>query len=57
MSLAPDILAKVLELPDPDRAELAHRLSLSLENEPFDADADVAWAAELEWRATAIDRG
>ena len=56
MSLAPDILATVLRLPDGDRAELAHRLLLSLETEPFDAHVDEAWEAELERRSASIDR-
>lgn len=57
MSVAPDLFSKVLGLPGPDRAELAHRLLLSLEIEPFDQDCEAAWAAELELRANAIDSG
>lgn len=57
MSLAPDLVSMVLGLSGPERAELAHRLLLSLETEPFDADCEAAWAIELERRATAIDTG
>ena len=57
MSVAPDLFSKVLGLPGPDRAELAHRLLLRLETEPFGHDCEGAWAAESEQRAKAIDSG
>lgn len=36
---------------------MAHRLLLSLEDEPLDPDAEAAWVEELEKRATALDKG
>jgi putative addiction module component (TIGR02574 family) len=39
-----------------DRAELAHFLILSLEEE-VDKDAEAAWAAELQRRVAEIERG
>jgi putative addiction module component (TIGR02574 family) len=52
-----DVFASALALPHPDRAELARQLLLSLEPDDFDEDADVQWAAEIERRVAAIERG
>lgn len=57
MALDPDLLARILILSPAQRAELAHRLLLSLEPSTPDPDADELWAAEIERRAAAIDRG
>ncbi len=57
MSIAPDVIARIMDLPSPERAELAHQLLLSLESDDFDADADVLWEAELEARALRRDNG
>lgn len=50
---------EALELPTKARAELAHDLLLSLEEEPFDAPEDVekAWAAEIERRVQDVKEG
>jgi len=59
MTLQSEFVSRALSLPLGDRAELARRLILSLEsNEPkADADADVAWEAEIERRAIEAERG
>ncbi|HSZ56829.1 MAG TPA: addiction module protein [Tepidisphaeraceae bacterium] len=57
MSTASDLFSKVMELPQLERAELAHRLLLSLEDEPIDPDAEAAWGLELETRAASLDKG
>ena len=56
MSLAPDLVQQIMQLPEPERAELAHRILLSLEEPEFDGDWDSLWADELERRSVAIDR-
>jgi putative addiction module component (TIGR02574 family) len=56
MSVIDDLLNRALELSEPDRADLARRLLLSLETEEFDADRDTAWAAELEVRLEKVDK-
>lgn len=56
MSLA-DLLPQVMQLPEEDRASLARQLLLSLEPEDHDADAEAAWAVELEARLAAIQQG
>jgi hypothetical protein len=57
MSVASDLLSKVMGLPESQRAELAHHPLLSLEDEPADPDAQACWDEELEKRAAALDRG
>jgi putative addiction module component (TIGR02574 family) len=44
------VLHDALELPLPERAELAADLLASLDGEP-DADVEAAWASEVERRA------
>jgi putative addiction module component (TIGR02574 family) len=44
------LLQEALELPVPDRAELAANLLASLDSEPDD-EVEAAWAAEVERRA------
>lgn len=44
------LLHDAMELPLPERAELAADLLASLDGEP-DADVEAAWASELERRA------
>ena len=58
MGFEPDLLTRVLALPEADRAELASRLLLSLEesDEPG-ADHEALWAEEIERRRPAFDRG
>lgn len=50
------LLEQVLSLPEPDRAEVAVRISESLESQR-DEDVDEAWAAEIERRCAAVDAG
>lgn len=60
MSIASeDLLVKALELPEADRAELAHRLLRSLEPEISDREPgyEEAWAALIEERSRSIDEG
>jgi putative addiction module component (TIGR02574 family) len=56
MALDTNTLAKALELSARDRAELARRLLLSLESEDYDADAQQAWAKEIDERLEKSDR-
>ena len=57
MSLDTELVARALELPSGERAELARRLLLSLESADFDADAEQLWAEEIEARLAAVDAG
>ncbi len=57
MSLDANILTRMLDLPDSERAELARRLLLSLEPRDFDSDAEQLWAAEIQARLDRLDRG
>jgi len=50
------LLAEVLELPEPDRAEVAARILESLDD-IHEGTVDEAWAHELERRAAAVDSG
>jgi putative addiction module component (TIGR02574 family) len=50
------LLDEALRLPMAERAKLASELLASMDGEP-DADADEAWAAEIERRATRALRG
>lgn len=47
---------KVLELPQADRAELAHELLVSLDGQP-DNGVEQAWAAEIDRRLAELDSG
>ena len=51
-----ELLNTALRLPDKDRAELAASLIESLD-QPFDADAQAAWAEEIQRRVSDMDRG
>ncbi len=51
-----DILSTALRLPEKDRAELAASLIESLD-QPFDRDAQAAWAAEIQQRVSDMDNG
>jgi hypothetical protein len=57
MSDAVEILNAAMGLNAEERAEVAHRLLLSLETETFDDDVDQAWAAEIQRRLQAIRQG
>jgi putative addiction module component (TIGR02574 family) len=57
MSVAPDLLPKLLSLTVPERAEIAHRLILSLEEPDFDAESEALWAVELEARMASVREG
>lgn len=48
---ATELLAEALKLDTAGRAELASELIASLDGNPDD-DSDVAWASEIELRAT-----
>lgn len=45
-----------LDLPERERAELAHDLLASLDR-PADEDAEGAWATEIESRVAELDSG
>jgi putative addiction module component (TIGR02574 family) len=57
MSLQTELISQVLHLPADDRAELARQIILSLDEPAQDADAEIAWEAEIERRLGQIDRG
>jgi len=57
MSIAQEIADVALTLSEAERAELAHRLLLSLEPEDFDADSEAAWTAEIKARMAKVDKG
>ncbi len=50
------LLEEALRLPVSERAAVAAELIASVDGEP-DADAETAWAAEIERRATRAVRG
>lgn len=56
MSNDVDVTTSALNLPPNKRAELAHRLLLSLDPPDFDDNIEEEWAAEVEKRLTAADR-
>ncbi len=57
MNASDEITNLVLALPQTERASLARRLLLSLESDHFDEDSEAAWAAEIEKRMEAVERG
>lgn len=56
MAANDNVLVEAMKLSEADRLELAERLYESVEG-PADADAEQAWAAEIERRVRAIDSG
>lgn len=57
MSATEELLNQVLALPKQERAAMARQILLSLGSAEGDADCDAAWAAEIEARLDAMDRG
>ena len=57
MTTLSEILSAALALPADSRAEVAHRLLLSLEAAEHDSDVDQAWADEIRRRLRAIRDG
>lgn len=51
-----DLLSAALQLPERERAKLAHELLRSLDQQE-DADVDEAWLAEVERRAEELADG
>ena len=49
-----DLLSDVLRLPPEERAEVAHKLLLSLEEGTEDPEAQAEWSAELERRTREV---
>jgi putative addiction module component (TIGR02574 family) len=54
MATKEDLLSDVLRLPPEERAEVAHKLLLSLEEEGEDSEARAEWSEELERRAREV---
>lgn len=54
MATKDELLSDVLRLPPEERAEVAHKLLLSLEDEPGSQDAETDWDQELERRAREV---
>ena len=57
MNTADEILELALQLPQTERASVAHQLLLSLEPDGFDADHEAAWNAAIEARLARVARG
>jgi hypothetical protein len=57
MTTVSEVLNAALTLQANERAEVVHKLLLSLEPTEFDEDADQAWAEELRQRLLAIREG
>jgi putative addiction module component (TIGR02574 family) len=57
MTTPSQVLDAALALNPDQRADIAHKLLLSLEPTDFDKDADEAWAAEIRRRLQAIREG
>ncbi|NMO19331.1 addiction module protein [Pyxidicoccus fallax] len=56
-STADDLLPEALRLPTEERARLAHKLLLSLDDGEARTGADAEWAAEIERRAQEVVSG
>ena len=56
MSISAEKVAEVLALPEEDRAYLAHRLIVSLEDSP-DVDAETQWNEVIDRRSREIEEG
>jgi putative addiction module component (TIGR02574 family) len=57
MATKDELLTDVLQLPPEERAEVAHKLLLSLDGDTDDVNAEAAWSQELERRAEDIRQG
>jgi putative addiction module component (TIGR02574 family) len=57
MKRADQILSEVLSLSMDERADLALRILETLDDRPDDADAEEAWAAEINRRIKALRAG
>jgi hypothetical protein len=57
MATTSEVLDAAMHLKSEDRAEVAHKLLLSLEPDDFDDDVDRAWANEVRRRLKAIREG
>ena len=57
MATTSDVLSAALALPAEERAEVAHKLLLSLEPGEPDLNADQSWAVEIRRRLLAIREG
>ncbi len=54
MATKEELLSDVLRLPAEERAEVAHKLLLSLEEGAEEPEAQSEWSAELERRAREV---
>lgn len=57
MSSVSEVLHEALELSQPERAEVAHRLLLSLEPDDDEREVDEAWAQVIRQRLQDIREG
>jgi putative addiction module component (TIGR02574 family) len=57
MATKEDLLSDVLRLPPEERAEVAHKLLLSLEEGAEEPEAQAEWSVELERRAREVVDG
>jgi putative addiction module component (TIGR02574 family) len=57
MATADEVLADALQLSPDERARLAHKLLLSLEEQEADPEAEAVWAQELERRVQEVVSG
>ncbi len=52
-----ELLNEALSLPSDERADLALKILETLDDRPSDADAEEAWAAEINRRIEALKAG
>jgi putative addiction module component (TIGR02574 family) len=57
MAVDSSLLQRSMEMPAEDRAELAERLLLSLDEQPADPDAECLWAEEIRRRQSDLHAG
>jgi hypothetical protein len=52
-----DLFIEALSLPSKSRADLAHKLLISLEHDPESSEAEAAWDREANGRYSAFKKG
>ena len=57
MAVDTELMSRSLALSSQDRAEMAHRLLLSLEDDEPETGVEQAWAEEIERRLDSVDKG
>ena len=57
MAVDTELMSRSLALSSQDRAEMAHRLLLSLEEDEPETGVEQVWADEIERRLGSVDQG